>query len=96
MENDHETPSMAEAQLAPTAVRPNRTPRNVAWVLAQLQGGRVLYSGRKGDQRWWMLDDGRSITGNTARRVIADPQVVGRGDVLFESVMAQTYCWRPK
>jgi hypothetical protein len=55
----------------------------------------VLYSGRKGDARWWMLSDGRNITDQTARAVIADPRVVSGGDSLFPGVLAQTFRFAP-
>jgi hypothetical protein len=84
-------PSWREAQLERKGLRPDRPPRNAAWVITQLQGGAVLYSGREGDQRWWMLSDGRNINGNTARTVISDPRIIGGGDVLFEGVLAQTF-----
>jgi hypothetical protein len=85
-------PAWREAQIArDIGPRPNRRPRNVAWVLAQLQGGAVLHSGRVGDNRWWMLSDGTVLTGNTAKAVISDPRVVGCGDALFTGVLAQTF-----
>jgi hypothetical protein len=85
-------PSWREAQIArDIGPRPKRPPRNVAWVITQLQGGAVLYSGRVNQGRWWMLNDGSSISGNTARAVIANPRVVDGGDTLFTGVLAQTY-----
>jgi hypothetical protein len=85
-------PAWREAQIArELGPRPKRPPRNVAWVLAQLQGGAVLYSGRVNQKRWWALDDGRLVNSNIARTVIADPRVVSGGDSLFEGVLAQTF-----
>ena len=85
-------PAWREAQIArDIGPRPKRPPRNIAWVLAQLQGGAVLYSGRVNQHRWWALDDGRLVNSNTARGVIADPRVVSGGDTLFPGVLAQTF-----
>jgi hypothetical protein len=84
-------PAWRTAQLERKGPRPDRCPRNAAWVITQLQGGAVLYSGRKGDQRWWMLSDGRNITGQTAKTVIANSCVVDGGDTLFPGVLAQTF-----
>jgi hypothetical protein len=89
-------PSWREAQIArDIGPRPKRPPRNVAWVLAQLQGGAVLYSGRIGDGRWWMLSDGTTLTGNTAKAVVSDPRVVDCGDALFPGVRGQTFRFAP-
>jgi hypothetical protein len=45
-------PAWREAQIVrDMGPRPKRPPRNVAWVLAQLQGGAVLYSGRVNQNR---------------------------------------------
>jgi hypothetical protein len=82
-------PSWRTAQLAG-----NRRPRrsaNAAAVLAKLQGGAVLYSGRVGDGRWWMLSGGTTLTGNTAKAVIANPCVMDSGDALFPGVRGQTF-----
>ena len=46
--------------------RPRRS-NNAAAVLAKLESGAVLYSGRAGDGRWWILSDGTTLTGNTAK-----------------------------
>jgi hypothetical protein len=89
-------PSWREAQLARTAVRSNRHTRDTAWVLMQLRNGAILYSGREKQKRWWMLNDGNLIHGTTAKRVIADPHVVGGGDSLFEGVIGQTFRHRER
>jgi hypothetical protein len=81
-------PSWREAQIArDIGPRPKRPPRNVAWVLAQLQGGAV--------RRWWMLSDGTTLTGNTAKAVVSDPRVVDCGDALFPGVRGQTFRFAP-
>jgi hypothetical protein len=78
-------PSWRTDQLAGKR-RPRRS-ANTAVVLAKLQGGAVLYSGRVGDGRWWMLSDGTTVTGNTAKAVIANPRVMDSGDALFPGVV---------
>ena len=55
------------------------------------ESGAVLYSGRVGDGRWWMLSDGTTLTGNTAKAVIANPRVMDSGDALFPGVRGQTF-----
>jgi hypothetical protein len=57
--------------------RPRRS-NNAAAVVSKLESGAVLYSGRVGDGRWWMLSDGTTLTGNTAKAVIANPRVIWR------------------
>jgi hypothetical protein len=91
-------PSWREAEIARTGPHPTRLVCDAAWVLTQLQNGAVLYSGRigTGRSRWWMLDDGRSIHGTTARKVIADPRVVDCGDSLFAGVRGQTFRYTEK
>jgi hypothetical protein len=84
-------PSWRVAQLERKGPRPNRRPGNAASVLAKLQEGAVLYSGRVGDGRWWMLSDGTTLTGNTAKAVIANPRVMDSGDALFPGVRGQTF-----
>ena len=70
--------------------RPRRS-NNVAAVVSKLESGAVLYSGRVGDGRWWMLSDGTTLTGNTAKAVISDPRVMDSGDALFPGVRGQTF-----
>ena len=82
-------PSWRTDQLAGKR-RPRRS-ANAAVVLAKLQGGAVLYSGRIGDGRWWMLSDGTTLAGNTAKAVIANPRVMDSGDALFPGVRGQTF-----
>jgi hypothetical protein len=82
-------PSWRTDQLAGKR-RPRRS-ANVAAVLAKLQGGAVLYSGRVDDGRWWMLSDGTTLTGNTAKAVIANPRVMDGGDSLFPGVRGQSF-----
>jgi hypothetical protein len=84
-------PAWRTAQLERKGSRPDRHPRNAAWVITQLQSGAILYSGRKGDGRWWMLSDGTTLTGNTAKAVIANPRVMDSGDALFPGVRGQTF-----
>jgi hypothetical protein len=69
--------------------RPRRS-NNAAAVLAKLEGGAILYSGRAGDGRWWM-SDGTTLTGNTAKVVTSNPRVVDCGDSLFAGVRGQTF-----
>jgi hypothetical protein len=83
-------PAWRTAQLERKGPRTNHR-ANAASVLAKLQEGAVLYSGRVRDGRWWMVSDGTRITRNTAKAVISDPRVVGCGDSLFEGVLAQTF-----
>jgi hypothetical protein len=71
--------------------RRSRRPNNAAAVLAKLEGGAVLYSGRIRDGRWWMLSDGTTLTGNTAKVVTSNPHVVDCGDALFPGVRGQTF-----
>jgi hypothetical protein len=70
--------------------RPRRS-NNTAAVLAKLESGAVLYSGRLRDGRWWMLSDGTTLTGNTAKAVLSNPRVVDCGDALFAGVRGQTF-----
>jgi hypothetical protein len=70
--------------------RPRRS-CNAAAALAKLQAGEVLYSGRVRDNRWWMLSDGTSLTGNAAKVVTSDPRVIDCGDALFPDVRGQTF-----
>jgi hypothetical protein len=65
-------PSWRTDQLAGKR-RPRRS-ANAAAVVTKLESGAVLYSGRVGDGRWWMLSDGTTLTGNTAKAVISDPR----------------------
>jgi hypothetical protein len=59
--------------------------------MSKLESGAVLYSGRVGDGRWWMLSDGTTLTGNTAKTVIANTRVADCGDALFPGVRGQTF-----
>ena len=88
-------PAWRTAQLERTGSHPARRPGTAASVLAKLQEGAVLYSGRVRDGRWWMLSDGTSLTGNTAKAVISDPRVVDCGDALFPGVRGQTFRFAP-
>jgi hypothetical protein len=75
--------------------RPRRS-NNAAAVLAKLEGGAVLYSGRVRDGRWWMLSDGTTLTDNTAKAVTSNPRVVDCGDSLFAGVLGQTFRYTGK
>jgi hypothetical protein len=70
--------------------RPRRS-NNAAVVLAKLQDGAALYSGRIRDGRWWALDDGTVLAASTAKVVISNPNVVDCGDSLFEGVRGQVF-----
>ena len=75
--------------------RPRRS-NNAAAVVSKLESGTVLYSGRIGDGRWWMLSDGTTLTGNTAKAVISDPRIADCGDSLFVGVRGQTFRFIPE
>jgi hypothetical protein len=91
-------PSWRVAQLERKGPPPKRRRTcNAASALTKLQDGMVLHSGRVNDGRWWMLSDGTSLTGSTAKAVTSNPRVVDCGDSLFPGeVRGQTFRYTGK
>jgi hypothetical protein len=72
--------------------RADRRRDGVATVLAQMRGGPALHLhlDTRSGETWW-LSDGRSVSSDVARLVVAHVDVAPVGDALFRNTPSQTF-----
>jgi hypothetical protein len=81
------------AELARKHRRLDRQRAGAAAVMNALQQGASLNLSFERGERRWRLSDGRSVSDDVARIIIADHRVIGVGDALFRGLSSQTYCF---
>jgi hypothetical protein len=71
--------------------RLDRRVNSANFVIACMRDGATLHLAFQRGGPVWSLSDGRRITDDVARVVIADHRVVGVGDCLLKNLPSQTY-----
>ena len=84
-------PSVASARrLAGQARKRDRQNAEIGRVLTEMKRGATLHLSHS-PRRHWRLSSGAFLTKETARAVIASPNIVGVGDTLFDAELSQTF-----
>ena len=73
--------------------RLDRRLAEVNHVAACMRAGDALHLADRPSPHW-ALSTGATVTDAAARVLIANPNVVGVGDVLFDGMPSQTYRWK--
>jgi hypothetical protein len=62
-------------------------------VIREMRAGAVLHLQHAKSGPRWALSNGRQVTDDIAKLVVASASVVGVGDALFGECQAQTFRW---